>query len=175
MVTKEKLSRMVKKESILFKRTREQKQNELSQKLSELIGPDDFEFLDNDSVQAVHIKILTEGVDSPARFGSHERAKFSFLYDKATFDNLAAKFNKSADPVFVMPLNWYYFGGFICELEGLLKNFNEISSFIDDDFRLFNGSFDSSLLVLGSRKSDKAIHFSIEIKGPFFKFLVPSG
>jgi len=173
MIDKQKSIRSLKKDYLLFKRRKSECHKYLTDGVSALIDSEEFHHIDSDTLQALQLKTLEKGVRGEAHSEyknsnsiDYKGARYSTWYFEADF---LSECKESS--IIIIPLEWYLSGGLLISLKAFLKNFQNLSYLMDDDFDLYDLSLNNSISIRGDRSDDELSYCETVCRGDEFAFL----
>ena len=147
----QRLSRVARKERLLFGRKREQRHHKFVAKLQSILSGDQVTHLDSATAEAILFKANYEGVGSAVHINHGKTRRVELGMDDCQKLVAGPLFYETDELVFVFPTEWQLCGGFLVSLSELLRRFSLLSFAMEDDFDVYVPSLDSSLTVRGDR------------------------
>lgn len=170
---KETFIRGLEKEYLLFKTERLKRLEKFHSDILSVLA-DDCYFVEPKYMQAFKIKVISKGIGSPVHY--NYKNLDSIELDSNLCQQLSnmkiADASLNDDWVCVVPVDWRLSGGFLCKISSLFMNYSKLSSFMDDDFDIYNFNVSSVLSFRGDRASDDLAFCVITTRGDYFSFFM---
>ncbi len=171
-MTKEKHIRFLKKDYLRFKKLRSEGHKMLKNGLSNLVSDDEFHFIESEIVQSLCFRMIEKGVRGAAHYNFNKK-KYIELRGSTCNDfglNAETKTATKGSWLFVIPLEWNLFGGFLITTSAFFRNFLDISFLVNDDLDIYDSTLNNSLEIRGDRVEGSLSYCEIVTRGTYFGF-----
>lgn len=171
---KDKFIRSLKKEYLLFKKSRKKMHELLKNGFSSALTDDDFHFIDSEVLQALYLNTIEKGVGGVAHCDYNKSKSVDLNRVDCQKLNLANEtINEFSDAwIYVIPTEWHLCGGVLVSLQAFFTNFLDLSYLMQDDFDVFDSTLNNSLECRGDRSENELVSCSIVSRGQYFSFVI---
>ena len=172
-MSKDTITRLIKKELILFKQVREKLLATLHSEMNSLGDDTHHRVLTPEEIQPVLLKLHKQGIGSLADF-ENGKGKTIELYNANGLFNGAYNelFSDDVEWYFIVPLDWPTRGALVTSASFFSKNMSYISKIFDDDFDLVNENLSSTVKFRGERANGVLSTCFITVSGQHFKKII---
>jgi hypothetical protein len=171
---KDKYIRSLKKEYLLFKKSRQKLHEFLKDGFSSILTDDDFHFVDSEVLQALYLNTIEKGVGGIAHcdYNKTQSVELSRV-DCQKLSLAKGRMNDFKDAwVYVIPTEWHLCGGVLVSFQSFFTNFLDLSYLMQDDFDVFDSTLNSSFQCRGDRFEEELVSCDIVTRGLYFSFLI---
>jgi hypothetical protein len=170
---KNKYIRSLKKDYLIFKNLRQKQHDILKNGLTSILGDDDFYLIDSEVLQALYFNAIEKGIRGIAHYNYNKKTAIELNHigcQKLAFIKVAE--DKYEDAwIFVVPTEWYLYGGFLVSIKAFFANIFAISHLVQDDFDIYDSTLDNSLEFRGDRSDGELIYCNLVARGSYFQFV----
>ena len=172
-MNKEKYIRLLRKDYLLFKRLRQERHALLESGLSNILTNEDFYFIDSEVMQSLCFKMIGKGVRGALHRNYNKKRSIDLKGSacQAMDLTIGTRDDYKDDWIFVVPTEWYLYGGFFVSMNTFFANFLALSNFVQDDFDVYNSTLDCSFEFRGDRSEGDLVYCEIVSRGPYFDFV----
>lgn len=161
------LTRSIKKESLLLKKKRVQVSKKIEKTIGYLVNAN---YYSAEELQGVFLYLSEKQLLTNGYFDNPKNGK-KLIVDLNTLPEVAE--NYLCDTVLLLPVEWLEKGGCSLSFSDLIHNFNEVSYIYNDDFYLVNEQLNSSVSIIGDRISDSSsVSINVNFVGNYFSGFV---
>lgn len=177
MTSKDECARYLRKEYLLFKARKNKGHEYLERELASALGPDEFCFIEEQTLQALRVKSIESGVAGRAHYNFDKLAEFVLTVDLTNGLDLSLSLGRGRcdDWVFVLPSEWAVLGGFSVKLGALLEKFINVSVLVDNDFYMFDYGLGNCASFAGDDVGNKCMEYQVVCRGAYFNFFSDLG